>query len=114
MQLNGHRSGWTEVRSGTMSFYNFIDYIDGEVLLEISKFTDNTKIASRVNTLNDIISMQRTLDKLVAWVNRWNMEFSVNKCGEMHIGKINLELQYQMNDDWVKSVGEEKDLGVIM
>ena len=56
------------------------------------------QIASRVNTLNDIRSMQRTLDKLVDWTNRWEMDFKVNKCGVMHIRKRNLEFQYQMND----------------
>ena len=33
--------------------------------------------------------MERTLDKLVVWVNRWDMDFNVNKCGEMHIGNRN-------------------------
>ena len=42
------------------------------------------------------------------------MEVNVNKCGVMHIGKRNLDFQYQMNDGWVKSVGEERDLGVLM
>ena len=46
-----------------------------------------TKITSQVNTLNDIRSMQRTLGKLVAWANGWDMDFNVNKCGVMHIGK---------------------------
>ena len=42
------------------------------------------------------------------------MDFNVHKFGVMHIGKRNLEFQYQMNDDWVKSVNEEKYLGVLM
>ena len=46
----------------------FIDDIDEEVFCEIFKFFDDTKIASRVNTLNGVKSMQRTLEKLVAWV----------------------------------------------
>ena len=58
-----------------------------------------TKIASRVSTLNDIRSMQRTLDKIFAWANRWEMDFDVNKRGLMHIGKRNLEFQYQINDE---------------
>ena len=70
MQLNGHRSDWTEVRSGVpqrsvlgpLRFKIFIDDIDEEVLCEISKFADDNKIASRVNTLNNMRSMQRTLD----------------------------------------------------
>ena len=58
--------------------------------------------------------MQRTLDKLVAWENRWDIDFNVNKCGVMHIKKRNLELQYHMNNGWDKSVDEERDLGVLM
>ena len=34
--------------------------------------------------------MQRTLDKLVAWANRWDMHFNVNKGGLMRLWKINL------------------------
>ena len=45
-----------------------------------------TKIAIRVNTLN-IRSMQRTLNKLVALANSWDMDFNVNKCEVMDIGK---------------------------
>ena len=50
--------------------------------------------------------MKKTLDKLVALANRLDMEFIVNKCG--------VELQYQMKDDWVRSVDEERDVGVII
>ena len=45
--------------------------LEEEVLRQISKFADDTKIASRVNILNDIRSMQRTLYKLVVWASRW-------------------------------------------
>ena len=44
----------------------------------ISKFADDAKITSRVNILNDIRSMQRTLDILVALANRWEMDRNVN------------------------------------
>ena len=58
-------------------------------------------------------SMQRTLDKLVAWANRWDMELNISRCDVMHVGKINLGFQYQVNDGWVKSVDEEKDLEML-
>ena len=78
MRLNRHRSGWTDVRNGVQQrsvlgpllFTIFIGDINEEVLCEISKSADDTKIASWINNLNDIRSVQRTLDKLVAWVNR--------------------------------------------
>ena len=70
MQLNGHRSGWAEVRSsvpqvsvlGPLIFTILIEDINEDAFCEISKFADDTKIVSRVNTLNDIRSMQRTLE----------------------------------------------------
>ena len=97
MQLNGQISGWTKVRSGVsqgsvlgqLLFKIFIDDIVEEVLCGVSKFADDTKIPSRVNTLYDIRSMQKTLDKLIAWVNRWDMDFNVKKCRVMHIGRRN-------------------------
>ena len=58
--------------------------------------------------------MRRTLDKLVAWANKWGIDFNVNKCGVMHRGRRNLDFQYQMNDGWVKSVDRERDPGVLM
>ena len=68
VQLNRHRSGWSEVSSGVLQgsvlgpllFTIFIDDIDEEVLCEIYKLADDTKIARRVNTLHDRRSMQRT------------------------------------------------------
>ena len=55
MQLNGHILGWTEVRSGVpqrsvlrpLLFTIFIDDINEEVVCEISKFGDDTKIVSQ-------------------------------------------------------------------
>ena len=44
---------------GPFPFTIFIDDMDEEVLCEISKFADDAKIASLVNTLNDIRSLQR-------------------------------------------------------
>ena len=62
----------------------FIYNIGEEVLREISTFVDDAKIASRVNILNNIRSMKRNLDTLVAWANKWDMNCNVNKCGVMH------------------------------
>ena len=42
------------------------------------------------------------------------MKLIVNKCGVMHIGKRNFKFPYQMNDGWVKSVDEKRDLRVII
>ena len=53
--------------------------MDEEVLCEISKFAENTKMANLVNSRNDIRLMLRTVDKLVTWANKWDMDFNVKK-----------------------------------
>ena len=42
------------------------------------------------------------------------MDFNVNSCRVMHIGKRNLEFKNQMNNCWVKLVDEKRDLGTLM
>ena len=57
MQLNGHRLGWTDVRSSVPLgsvlgplFKILIDDLGEEVLCKFFKFADDTKIARQVNT----------------------------------------------------------------
>ena len=54
-------------------FTILIDDIDEQVICEISKFADDTKITSQVNTLNGVRSLQRNLDKLDIWANKWEI-----------------------------------------
>ena len=42
------------------------------------------------------------------------MEINVNTSGIMRVVKRNLEFQYQMNDGWVRTIDQEKDLGVLI
>ena len=57
---------------------------------------------SQINTFNDIRSLQRTLNKLVAWVNKGDIDFNVYK------------FQYKMNHVWIKSADKEKDFEILM
>ena len=122
VQINGERSDWADVVSGVpqgsvlgpLLFIIFINDIDKGLSCEIAKFADDTKIASRVNTVDNIRSLQKSLDRLGGWADKWGMEFNLDKCKVMHIGRNNLQYQYNLNGGWVKSVDEEKDLGVIV
>jgi len=42
------------------------------------------------------------------------MLFNVDKCKVMHIGHSNSKAKYEMNDQFLDEVTEERDLGVIM
>ena len=63
---------------------------------------------------NDLKSIQDDLDKLIGWADRWLMGFNSKKCKTLHLGYSNKEFKYDVNCEWLQSVDQEKDLGVII
>lgn len=118
--LNGYKSGWANVTSGVpqgsvlgpLLFILYINDIDKGIKGKISKFADDTKMAIPVDSLEGPIDMQKNLDKLMGWADKWKMEFNASKCKVMHLGRQNREFTYTMRNSWLNSVEEEKDLGV--
>ena len=122
MVLNGVASCWLNVKSGVpqgsvlgpVLFLIYVNDIDDGLTCKISKFADDTKIASKVNTALDRETLQSDLDRLAAWANEWQMKFNVDKCKVLHIGSHNDHVQYSMNGQQLSAVNKEKDLGVII
>ena len=61
-----------------------------------------------------MIAFQKDIDRLVAWGDKWQMAFNIDKCKQMHIGSQNKEFSYEMNGRWITTVQQEKDLGVVV
>ena len=80
----------------------------------VFKFADDTKVAKIVRDENDKADLQRTLDELVCWAERWGMAFNMKKCKVMHIGHGNPGYQYKMSNTVLETTAEERDLGVVM
>ena len=57
--------------------------------------------------------LQLCLDILFQWTIDWGMEFNIPKCKVLHIGRNNNHFKYYLNNIELKSVTEEKDIGVI-
>jgi hypothetical protein len=78
-------------------------------------FADDTKSWTKIETAEDSQTLQRDLDKLTEWSERWLLSFNPDKCKVMHIGH-KLGTEYKMIDqgkDWIlQEIEEEKDLGV--
>lgn len=118
--VNGASSQWVGVRSGVpqgsvlgpLLFAIYIDDIDEGIQSLISKFADDTKMGARALTEADRERLQRDLDTLVNWANRWQMEFNVEKCKVLHLGSNNQRFQYTMSGIPLETTEEEKDLGV--
>jgi len=46
--------------------------------------------------------MQKDLDRLVEWADKWQMQFNVSKCKVMHVGKKNPRHPFYMSSNGLK------------
>ncbi len=58
--------------------------------------------------------MQRDLNKLKEWSQKWLLQFNEEKCKVMHIGRNNPGYEYYLGPTALEETVEEKDLGVII
>ena len=107
---------------GPILFLIFINDLPLEVISPLSLFADDSKIFTRIvsetsktNPQGNYGSevLQRDLDNIREWAKKWKMEFNVDKCKIMHIGRLNPKHTYSMGDANLTVTSEEKDLGVI-
>ena len=58
--------------------------------------------------------MQRALDLLCDWAERWGMSFNLAKCKIMHVRNNNPGYEYTMRGTKIGTTEEEKDIGVVI
>ena len=122
VQVKGVSSTWEMVTSGVpqgsglgpILFLIYINDMDDEIMNQLLKFADDTKIFSIIRTDEEADNLQKDLDTLLNWTNDWQMQFNVKKCKVMHLGKQKQNHQYHINGNQLESVKTEKDLGVTL
>jgi hypothetical protein len=120
--LNGEASDWLQVTSGVPQgsvlgptlFVMYINDLENDLLSKVSKFADDTKLGGKALCADDCRKIQEDLNKLSDWSEKWQMSFNVEKCKVMHIGDKNPHFKYQIRDQELSNVKQEKDLGVII
>ena len=84
----------------------------------LPKFADDTKLISTVNNDDDSSLLQHDLTVLTIlenWTHSWQMEFNIDKCKVMHVGRTNVHsIYHMMNNIELGTTSEEKDLGVFV
>ena len=62
----------------------------------MSLFADDTKLFRRIISESDREILQKDLDNIAEWADKWKMEFNVGKCKIMHLGRLNPGYSYSM------------------
>ena len=108
---------------GPVLFLIFINDLPLEILSPLSLFADDSKIFTRIiseknrsksHNGNGNEILQRDLNVIREWASKWKMEFNVDKCKVMHIGRTNPKHSYNMGGTELTVTTEEKDLGVLV
>ena len=131
--LNGEASDWGDIISGVVQgsvlgptlFLCFINDLDLAVDMAMAgggeqrssilkKFADDTKWGAVVESAEDRDHFQAGLDGLQAWADTWQMQYNVEKCHILHLGKENRRHEYQLGGRTLEASKFEKDVGVII
>ena len=84
----------------------------------IKIFADDTKIYHGVNDENNVNKLQKSIDAMYEWTQKWLLQFNKEKCKILHLGTKNEKNKYFIGSDDQRITLEEsdleKDLGVFI
>ena len=126
VEISGMKSDWQSVSSGIpqgsvlgpLLFLIYINNLPDEINSTIYMYADDTKLYREINSLDDHTILQRDLEKLCKWSEKWLLKFHPNKCSILSIGNQTSTYDYKLvssNDSHkIEYVNCIKDIGVTM
>ncbi len=76
----------------------------------MNMFADDAKILRKVTRVEDCNALNQDLQKISAWSQRWEMEFTSKKCSVLKFGKRGRRIagNYYLNNERIMTITEEK------
>ena len=101
---------------GPCLFLLFINDLAEGIEGSVRLFADDTIAYMVIGTLSDAARLQRDLDLLESWEDRWQMEFHPKKCQVLRVTKKRkanvVEASYTLRGHTLEVVDHAKYLGV--
>ena len=125
--INGSFSDLMKVLSGVpqgsvlgpLLFWLFVNDLPNWIISSMSMFADDAKLWRTIKTTNDSQILQRDLDALMNWSNKYLLKFNPQKCKLMCIGQpSSAHREYYLQEGTGKyklqKTTKERDLGVMV
>ena len=104
---------------GPTLFIYFINDLPNVITdANVKVFADDTKVYKSINKNEDSEILQKAIDSMYHWTQKWLLKFNKEKCKILHLGKHNPGYSYTIGEDNDKITLEttdlEKDLGIFI
>ena len=80
--------------------------------ITVKLFADDVKLYIIVRDILDSATLQKGLDDLTIWSEKWQLKISVPKCQTLHLGRGNMGISYNISNNDLPNVCVVKDLGI--
>ena len=122
--LNGRSSQLSNVLSGVpqgtvlgpLLFLCYINDLPKNITSRVKLYADDVLLYSPVTTTTDCQSLQKDLERLVQWADKWQMSFNLTKCEMIRITNRRnpVYYTYKIKDHCLNEVLHTKYLGVFI
>ena len=101
---------------GPLMFLLFINDMQDDLVCTLRLFADDALLYHKITRNDDTLALQRDLDKLGLWADRWQMLFNPSKCYKMSVFRSRSPVvkDYTLYNQTLVAVQQHPYLGVLL